>query len=93
VQPPKSSEFGVETPFEALLNQPAKSRHMATERETVVEIAVSVVSVGLFIAVIVGIGSTYNSDGLTNAGALALIGAIAGFVVLMSLVAYFLAGR
>ncbi|PSQ02428.1 hypothetical protein BRC94_01670 [Halobacteriales archaeon QS_5_70_17] len=66
---------------------------MATERETVVEIAVSVVSVGLFIAVIVGIGSTYNSDGLTNAGALALIGAIAGFVVLMSLVAYFLAGR
>lgn len=66
---------------------------MATERETVVEIAVSVVSVGLFIAVIVGIGSTYNSDGLTNEGALALIGAIAGFVVLMSLVAYFLAGR
>lgn len=66
---------------------------MATERETVVEIAVSVVSVGLFIAVIVGIGSTYNSDGLTNQGALALIGAIAGFVVLMSLVAYFLAGR
>lgn len=66
---------------------------MATERETVLEIAVSVVSVGLFIAVIVGIGSAYNSDGLTSEGALALIGAIGGFVLLMSVVAYFLAGR
>jgi len=66
---------------------------MATERETLVEIVVSVVSVGLFIAVIVGIGSAYNSDGLSNEGALALVAAIGGFVVLMSLVAYFLAGR
>lgn len=63
---------------------------MALDRETVTEIAVSVVSVGLFIAAVVVVGSTYNSDGLSGDGAFALIGAIAGFIVLMTVVAVFL---
>lgn len=66
---------------------------MASDRETVLEIAVSTVTVGLFIAVIIGIGSTFNDGGLSQQGALALIGSIAGFVVLMTLVAVFLARR
>ncbi len=66
---------------------------MASDRETVLEIAVSTVTVGLFIAVIIGIGATFNDGGLSQQGALALIGSIAGFVVLMTLVAVFLARR
>ncbi|MFC6837117.1 DUF7472 family protein [Halomarina ordinaria] len=67
---------------------------MALEREALLEIAVSIVAVGLFIAVIVGIGVTYNgSTGLSNEGAIALIASIGGFVLVMSLVGYFLAGR
>ncbi|MWG34714.1 DUF7472 family protein [Halomarina oriensis] len=63
---------------------------MPLDRETVTEIIVSVVSVGLFIAAVVFVGSTYNSEGLTNQGAFALIGSIAGFILLMTVVAVFL---
>jgi uncharacterized membrane protein YccC len=63
---------------------------MALDRETVVEIVVSVVAVGLFIAAVVAVGSTYNADGLSTDGAFALIGTIAGFVVLMTAVGVFL---
>ncbi|WP_254542984.1 DUF7472 family protein [Halomarina pelagica] len=67
---------------------------MALEREALVEIVVSVAAVGLFIAVIVGIGVTYNgATGLSNEGALALVGSIAGFVIVMSLLGYALSRR
>ncbi|MFC7155918.1 hypothetical protein ACFQPA_10675 [Halomarina halobia] len=67
---------------------------MALEREALVEIVVSVAAVGLFIAVIVGIGVTYNgSTGLSNEGAFALVGSIAGFVIVMSLLGYALSRR
>ena len=63
---------------------------MALDRETVTEIVVSVVAVGLFIAAVVFVGGTYNADGLSSEGAFALIGSIAGFVLLMIVVAVFL---
>jgi len=63
---------------------------MALDRETTTEILVSVVSVGLFIAAVVFVGGTYNSDGLTSQGAFALIGSIVGFILLMTVVAVFL---
>jgi hypothetical protein len=67
---------------------------MEIGRETVVEIAVSVAAVGLFVAVILGIGTAYGSAAnLSEQGALALIGAIAVFIVAMMGVGYFLAGR
>lgn len=58
---------------------------MDVDRDTVVEIAVSVGAVGLFVAVIVAIGGAYNQGGLSTNGGMALVGAITGFVVLMSL--------
>ena len=58
---------------------------MDVDRDTVVEIAVSVGAVGLFVAVIVAIGSAYNQGGLSTDGGMALVGAITGFVVVMSL--------
>lgn len=67
---------------------------MDVERETVVEIAASGAAVALFVVVIVAIGTTYSAgDDLTSQGALALVGAITGFVFVMALVGYFLSGR
>ena len=66
---------------------------MEIERETVLEIAVSVGAVVVFVALIVGIGVTYGGQGLSSQGGVALLGAIAGFVVLMTAVGYFLARR
>lgn len=67
---------------------------MQLSRETALEITVSFAAVAVFVAVIVGIGLTYGgSAGFSSQGAVALIGAIAAFVVLMSAVGYFLAGR
>lgn len=64
---------------------------MDIERETVVEIAVSVGAVGLFVAVLVGIGTAYNQGGFSTDGGVALVGAITAFVILMSLVGFGLA--
>ncbi|ADJ13802.1 DUF7472 family protein [Halalkalicoccus jeotgali] len=64
---------------------------MDVDRETVAEIVVSVGSVGLFVAVLVGIGTTYSQDGLSADGGVALVGAITAFVVLMTLVGFGLA--
>lgn len=66
---------------------------MEIERETVLEIAVSVGAVLVFVAVMVGIGVTYGGRGMTSEGGFALLASIVGFVLLMTVVGYFLAGR
>lgn len=53
------------------------------------KIVVSIVSVGAFFAVFVGIGATYGPD-LGETGGLALVGAIALFVLVMGAVGVFL---
>ncbi|WP_331235636.1 DUF7472 family protein [Natronorarus salvus] len=64
---------------------------MVVEREALVEIVVSVAAVGSFVGVIVLIGRTFNESGLSGDGALALISAIVGFILLMSVVGIALA--
>lgn len=64
---------------------------MDVDRDTVVEIVVSVGAVTLFVAVIVAIGDAYNRGGLSTDGGMALVGAIAGFVVVMSVLGLALA--
>ena len=67
---------------------------MEIERETVVEIAVSLVTVVVFVAAVVAIGMNYGGrGGFGTDGALALLGAIVGFIVLMFAVGFFLSGR
>ena len=60
---------------------------MAIEGETLKEIAVSVVAVGFFIALIIGIGIAYGPE-LTGVGGLALVGAIVLFVIAMAVVGF-----
>lgn len=59
---------------------------MDVERETVIETAVALSTVGLFVAVIVAVGLIFGgaNDALTETGALALVGAIVLFVLVMA---------
>jgi hypothetical protein len=68
--------------FEALL--PATSAQAAMDRDAAVEAAVAFVGVGSLAAIIVGVGMAYGNSGLSGDGGLALVGAIAVFVVVMS---------
>jgi lipopolysaccharide export LptBFGC system permease protein LptF len=60
------------------------------ERETQLEIGVGVLGVGSFILALVVIGTQYGGDGLSEAGGTALIGAMVGFVLFMSMLGYWL---
>ncbi len=56
-------------------------------RQTVVSLA----AVGLFLASLIGIGVVFDgSDGLPSDGALAVVGALAGFVLLMAVFGFVL---
>ncbi|WP_049937536.1 DUF7472 family protein [Haloplanus natans] len=57
---------------------------MELEEGMVRKIAISVVAVGVFVAFVVGIGTTYNDGGLGSSGGLALVGAIVLFILLMA---------
>ncbi len=63
------------------------------EREQIIEIVVAVTAVFLMIGTMVGIGVNYGGEGgtLSEAGGEMLVGAIVGFVVLMTLVGIALA--
>ena len=55
------------------------------------QITVSMLAAAIFVAGLIGIGVTYDGDaGLSEAGAIALVGLLAGFVLLMALVGVYL---
>jgi len=57
---------------------------MNIEQETLRDIAVSVGAVGLFVALLAFVGTTYGDNGLTETGALGVVGVIVFFVFLMT---------
>jgi multisubunit Na+/H+ antiporter MnhB subunit len=57
---------------------------MEIEEEMRRKIVVSVVAVGLFIGIILGIGATLNSDGLGTTGGLALVASVVLFILVMA---------
>jgi len=63
------------------------------DREAAVEAAVALVGVGTLAAIVVWIGSTYTDGVLTADGGLALVGAIAFFIVFMSAIGLGLSRR
>lgn len=63
------------------------------DRDAVVEAAVAFVGVATLAGLIVAIGSVYYDDGLSGDGGLALVGAVAFFVVFMSAIGLFLSRR
>lgn len=57
---------------------------MNIEQETLRDIVVSAGAVGLFVALLAWVGTTYGENGLTETGALAVVGVIVFFVLLMT---------
>lgn len=58
------------------------------------QILVSVAAGGLFLALLVWIGSTFNgAEGLSEGGALALVGALVFFVLVMAVAGAYLARK
>lgn len=63
---------------------------MDVERETMIEIAVSVLAVALFAAGIIAIGNATGGQRPTEAGGLALVGAVFLFILVMAGIGLFL---
>jgi hypothetical protein len=76
--------------IEALLPIPWEAIAMV-DKETRREILTGVGSVGLFIALLAWVGATYGNGSLTQTGALAVVGVIVLFVLLMTGVGYWMA--
>jgi formate-dependent nitrite reductase membrane component NrfD len=66
---------------------------MDVERETMIEIAVSVLAVALFTVGILAIGNATGGQQPTSEGALALVGAVFLFVLVMAGIGLFLERR
>jgi len=64
---------------------------MELEEGMVRKIAISVGAVGLFVALVAGIGITFNDGGMGSTGGLALVGTIVVFILVMAGVGIFLA--
>jgi hypothetical protein len=63
---------------------------LSIPRETLVESVAGALPVLAFVAAIIWIGATYDSRGLDQTGAIALVGAITLFVLAMAAVGIFL---
>ena len=64
---------------------------MELEEGMLQKIVVSVVAVGVFVLVILGIGSTYYDGAMGSSGGVALVGAIVFFILLMGAVGVYFA--
>ena len=66
---------------------------MAIERETLIDVVVSLLAVGGFIVAVLLVGLSYGDGGMSEQGALALVSLIVGFIVVMTAAGYWLSGR
>lgn len=57
---------------------------MDFERGRLIELVVSVTIVGLFIGLLIAVGTQFGQDGLSADGGLALVGAILLFILVMA---------
>lgn len=63
------------------------------DRDAVVEAVVAFVGVGTLAAIVIWIGATYTDGSLTDEGGIALVAAIAFFIVFMSAIGVGLSRR
>lgn len=62
-------------------------------RENLLEAAVATLGVAVFLAITVAVGVTDEGQGLTETGALTIVGGIVVFILLMAGIGYWLASR
>lgn len=77
--------------FEAFFSHTTAGRCM--DRDAVVEAVVAFVGVGTLAAIVIWIGTTYTDGSLTDEGGVALVAAIAFFIVFMSAIGIGLSRR
>lgn len=65
---------------------------MEVDRELLIEWGVPILATLVFIVVVGLVGQRYNADGLSETGALVLVGVIVAFVLGMALVGIIMAG-
>jgi len=65
---------------------------MIVERETLIEAGAALVSVAIFVAILI-VGAGQGGGGLDQTGAYTIVGGIAAFVVVMTIVGYWLSTR
>lgn len=63
------------------------------DRDTVVEVIIALFGVAVLAGSIIYIGGTYGNGNITSEGGIMLVGAIAFFIVLMSIIGVFLSRR
>lgn len=63
------------------------------DRDAAVEAVAAFVGVGTLVVIIIAIGNTYNTDGISPDGGLVLVAAVAFFIVLMSAIGLGLSRR
>lgn len=63
------------------------------DREAAIEAVVAFAGVGVLAAAIIWVGTTYGDGVIGPEGGLALVAAIAGFILLMSVIGLFLSRR
>ena len=66
---------------------------MTIERETLIDVVVSLAAVGGFIVAVLLVGLSFGDGGLSGQGALALVALIVGFILVMTAAGYWLSGR
>ncbi|MFP4625492.1 MAG: hypothetical protein ACLFNI_02730 [Natronomonas sp.] len=63
------------------------------DRDAVVEVIIALFGVAVLAGSIIYIGSTYGNGNITSEGGIMLVGVIAFFIVLMSIIGIFLSRR
>jgi|GEM_PF-1849498 len=66
---------------------------MEVERETLVEAALAVASVGVFIVIALVAGLLFDGSGLSQPGALTLVGGMVAFIVVMTALGFWLSDQ
>lgn len=66
---------------------------MALDREAVRQAIAAVIGVGIFVTALIIIGVVAGDQGLTTTGAFGIIAALGLFIVVMSVIGYWLSGR
>lgn len=65
---------------------------MALDREMVTEVVAAFVGVGIFVTALIVIGVVAGDQGLTTTGGFGVIAALGLFIVVMSVIGYWLSG-
>lgn len=75
---------------EGLFTRPWEPNRMALDRDAAIQAISAFIGVGVFVAVMIVIGTQFNDQGLGGEGGLFLVGALVLFILVMAIIGYVL---